>query len=167
MENDQVNQQSILVSACLVGIKTMWNGECNRDVQVVELVKSGRAVFLCPEQLGGLTTPRDPSEIEPGKTAKDVLDGKATIITPTGRDVTAQFVRGAQETLAFCQAFGIKTAILNATSPSCGSQVTYDGTHSETLRPGKGVTAELLDQNGIKVYNQESYADSSSSSVLA
>jgi uncharacterized protein YbbK (DUF523 family) len=75
----------------------------------------------------------------------------------TGQDVTKQFVCGAQRMLAFCQEIGIETAILAATGPSCGSRETYDGTHSGTIRPGKGVTAELLEQNGVRVYNQVNY----------
>jgi uncharacterized protein YbbK (DUF523 family) len=147
----------VLVSACLVGIHTQWNGGSNPIDELVEWVQSGRAVFLCPEQLGGLTTPREPAEIEPGKTAQEVLAGKARVLTNTGRDVTQQYVTGARETLAFCVQAGIETAILAARSPSCGSRERYDGTHSGTLRPGRGVTAELLAQNGIRVYNQADY----------
>ena len=147
----------ILLSACLVGVPTRWNGEAPKIDDLVELVKAGQAVFLCPEQLGGLTTPREPAEIEPGKTAKDVLEGKAKVITKTGKDVTKQFVCGATRALAFCQEIGIETAILAATSPSCGSRETYDGTHSGTLRPGKGITAELFVQNGVEVYDEVNY----------
>jgi uncharacterized protein YbbK (DUF523 family) len=157
MVHEKSENVKILLSTCLVGVQTQWNGESNKIDDLVELVKAGRAVFLCPEQLGGLTTPREPAEIEPGRTAKDVLAGKAKVVTITGIDVTKQFVRGAQEVLALCQQIGIETAILAATSPSCGSRETYDGTHSGTIRPGKGVTAELLAQNGIRVYNQENY----------
>ena len=151
----------ILVSACLVGVHTQWNGETNPIDGVVELVRSGQALFLCPEQLGGLTTPRESAEIEPGKSAQDVLAGNAKVVTNTGQDVTEQYLRGAREVLAFCQAFGIKSAILAARSPSCGSRERYDGTHSGTIRPGRGVTAELLEQNGIRVYNQDNYGSSS------
>jgi uncharacterized protein YbbK (DUF523 family) len=147
----------VLLSACLVGVHTQFDGGSNKVDDLLELVKAGRAVFLCPEQLGGLTTPRDPAEIEPGKTARDVLEGKAKVVTITGIDVTEQYVRGAQEVLAFCVQTGIGTAIMAATSPSCGSRETYDGTHSGTLRSGRGVTAELLEENGVKVYNQLNY----------
>jgi uncharacterized protein YbbK (DUF523 family) len=157
MKNERIGKVKILVSTCLVGVNTQWNEDCNRIDDVVELVKSGRAVFLCPEQLGGLSTPREPAEIEEGKTAKDVLGGKGKVLTRTGRDVTKQFVCGAQRVLAFCQEIGIETAILSAKSPSCGSRETYDGTFSLTTRPGKGITAELLEQNGVKVYNEVNY----------
>jgi uncharacterized protein YbbK (DUF523 family) len=157
MNLEKRGRVKILLSTCLVGVHTMWDGGTNRVDDLVELVRAGEAVFLCPEQLGGLTTPREPAEIEPGKTARDVLAGSAKVISKTGRDVTQQFVDGAQKALAFCQEMGIETAVLAATSPSCGSEETYDGTHSGTLRPGKGVTAELLAQNGIRVHNQVNY----------
>jgi uncharacterized protein YbbK (DUF523 family) len=144
----------VLVSACLVGLNTQWDGGSSKVDGLFQLVKSGQAVYLCPEQLGGLSTPREPAEIEPGKTASDVLAGGARVITITGRDVTAQYVAGAQRVLAFCQEIGIETAVLFATSPACGARQTYDGTHTGTLRPGRGVAAELLAQNGVEVYNQ-------------
>ena len=147
----------ILVSSCLLGINTRWDGGSMRDDRLVALVKLGRAVFLCPEQTGGLSTPREPSEIEPGKTAADVLTGSAKVVSKSGKDVTGEFVSGAQQILAFCQDTGITTAILKARSPSCGSQQTYDGTFEGTLRSGTGIAAELLAQNGFRVYNEENY----------
>lgn len=150
----------ILVSPCLVGIRTRWDEDREEIEGLISLVKSGQAVFMCPEQIGGLTTPREPSEIEPGKTAKDVLNGDARVLTPTGQDVTKQFVVGAQRILEFCQRMGIEEAVLKAGSPSCGSQRTYDGTFSETTIVGKGITGELLDQNGIKVYNEKNFQTS-------
>jgi uncharacterized protein YbbK (DUF523 family) len=156
-KNERSGSVTILVSTCLVGVHTRFDGGSNRVDGLANLVRSGRAVCLCPEQLGGLTTPREPAEIEPEKTARDVLEGNARVLTITGKDVTRQFVDGAKEALAFCQEMGIGTAIMAAASPSCGSRETCDGTHSGTLRPGKGVTAELLAQNGIVVYNEMNY----------
>ena len=118
--SERTGNVKILVSTCLVGINSQWNEGSAKVDDVVELVKSGKAVFLCPEQLGGLSTPRDPAEIEPGRTAKDVLEGNGRVLTPTGKDFTKQFVCGAQRLLAFCQEMGIETAILKAGSPSCG-----------------------------------------------
>ena len=135
----------VLLSTCLVGVNTQWNEGNNRCDDLVELVRSGSAVVMCPEQLGGLPTPREPAEIEEGKTAEDVLAGRARVVARTGQDVTEQFVTGAHRILAFCQEIGIETAILSAKSPSCGSSETYDGTFSETTRPGRGITAELLE----------------------
>ena len=151
---------NILISPCLLGIRTRWDESCDEIDELINLVKSGQAVFLCPEQIGGLTTPREPSEIEPGKTAADVFMGEAKVLTNTGKDVTEQFAVGAQRILDFCQEMRIEIAILKSNSPSCGSIQTYDGTFSDTKIPGKGTTAELLEQNGIKVYNEKNFRDS-------
>jgi uncharacterized protein YbbK (DUF523 family) len=112
---------------------------------------------MCAEQLGGMTTPRDPSEIEPGHTAEEVLKGDAKVLAVTGKDVTEQFVVGAQRILEFCQEMGIEIAVLKSDSPSCGPVRTYDGTFTGRTIPGKGITAELLEQNGIKVYNEKNF----------
>ncbi len=151
----------ILISPCLIGIRTRWDESCDEIEELIQLVKSGQAVFLCPEQLGGLTTPREPSEIEPGHTAEDVLRGNTKILSITGTDVTEQFVVGAERILKFCQEMGVEIAILKSYSPSCGSKRTYDGTFTGTIIPGKGITSELLEQNGIKVYNEKNYRASS------
>ena len=147
----------IVISPCLVGIRTRWDESCDEIEELINLVRSGQAIFMCAEQLGGMTTPREPAEIEPGKTAADVLRGEAKVFSNTGKDVTEQFVLGAQRILKFCQDTGVEAAILKAYSPSCGSERTYDGTFTDTIIPGKGVTAELLAQNGIEVYNEMNY----------
>ena len=107
-------------------------------------MKSGQAVFLCPEQLGGLTTPREPTEIERGKTAKDVLNGDARVLTKTGKDVTDQFVVGAHRILEFCQRLSVEVAILKSGSPSCGSKQTYDGSFTDTKIVGKKSVTPLI-----------------------
>ena len=150
----------MLMSPCLIGIRTRWNEDCDEIEELISLVKSGQAVFLCPEQLGGLTTPRAPSEIERGKTAKEVFRGEAKVLARTGKDVTEQFVVGARRTLEFCQRMGVEVAILKSNSPSCGSIQTYDGSFAGTKIAGKGTTAELLEQNGIKVYNEKNFRTS-------
>ena len=147
----------ILISPCLIGIRTRWNEDCEEIEELIDLVKSGQAVFLCAEQSGGLPTPRDPAEIERGKTAKDVFKGESKVLTKAGKDVTEQFVVGARRILEFCQRMGVEVAILKSDSPSCGSVRTYDGTFSSTKVAGKGITAELLEQNGIKVYNEKNF----------
>jgi uncharacterized protein YbbK (DUF523 family) len=146
-----------LISPCLIGIRTRWDEDCEEIEELIDLVRSGQAVFLCPEQLGGLTTPRVPAEIERGKTAKDVLNGDAKVLAKTGNDVTDQFVVGAQRILEFCQRFGVETAVLKSGSPSCGSIQTYDGSYTDTKIAGRGITAELLEMNGIKVYNEVNF----------
>lgn len=147
----------ILISPCLIGIRTRWDEDCEEIEALTDLVKSGQAVFLCPEQTGGLPTPREPAEIERGKTAQDVFNGDARVLTITGKDVTGQFVVGAQRILDFCHRLGVEAAILKSGSPSCGSIHTYDGSFTDTKIVGKGTTAELLEQNGIRVYNEKNF----------
>lgn len=147
----------ILISTCLLNIPTQWDEDCKDYEQLKNLVKEGKAIFFCPEQGGGLPTPRIPSEIENGKTAKDVLNGEGKVLAKSGEDVTEQFIKSAQMALQICRQFDIKVAILKEKSPSCGSTIAYDGTFTKNKIPGTGVTAELLKQNGIKVYNEENY----------
>jgi len=147
----------ILISPCLIGIRTRWDESCEEVEELIDLVKSGQAIFMCPEQTGGLTTPREPAETEPGKTANDVLNGKAKVLTITGKDVTEQYVAGAHRLLKFCQEMGIEIAILKSDSPACGSKRTYDGSFTDKKIAGKGITAELFDQNGIKIYNENNF----------
>lgn len=157
----------ILVSPCLIGIRTRWDESCDQIGELIEWVRSGQAVFMCPEQIGGLSTPREPSETEPGKTARDVLAGRAKVFSNTGKDLTREFKVGAERVLEFCQEMGVEVAILKADSPSCGSSNTYDGTFTGTIIPGKGITAELLEQNGIKVYNEKNYQKAVSEKLIS
>ena len=149
----------VLVSSCLIGINSQWDSGEKRNEKLIGLVKSGSAVFMCPEQAGGMPTPREPSEIEYGKTAKDILVGAGRVLTKSGRDVTKEFVDGAKQVLALCKELGITTAVLKEKSPSCGSIKTYDGTFTGTKISGKGITAELLTQHGIQVYSEENFPD--------
>ncbi len=110
----------------------------------------GKAIPVCPEQLGGLATPRPTAEIS-GGTGADVLEGRAEVRTSSGADVTDNFTRGAREALSIAKAAGAREAILKAKSPSCGCGLIYDGTFSGRLVEGNGVTAELLIRNGIIV----------------
>ena len=132
----------IIVSACLAGYRCRYDGKLTPDSEIVDLVKSGKALPVCPEMLGGLPCPRVPSE----RTA----DGER-VVTKEGTDVTEAFRRGADETLRLAQLYGCTRAILKARSPSCGKGTVYDGTFSGTLREGDGVTAELLMKHGITV----------------
>lgn len=146
----------ILVSACLAGICCKYNGGDNGIPFIKELVRQGKAIPLCPEQLGGLPTPRLPAEIK-GGSAYDVLQGKALVVRKDGADVTENFIRGAREVLKFCQEMGIKRAILKARSPSCGKGLIYDGTFTGKLVEGNGVTAQLLIDSGIEVMTEEEF----------
>ncbi len=120
------------------------------------MLKQGKAVLVCPEQLGGLPTPRPPAEIVGGNGA-DVLDGKAKVMTNDHTDVTAEFVRGAEQTLKIAQSVSAKYAVLKESSPSCGSSLIYNGTYTKTKQPGFGVTAALLRRHGIEVYSEENF----------
>lgn len=144
----------ILVSACLLGINCKYSGDNNENDKVKEYLKDKQFVLVCPEQLGGLTTPRDPAEITKlyGDT---VLNGESNVVTNNGTDVTEAFLKGAEETLKIAKLYNSKEAILKESSPSCGSNFIYDGTFSGKKIPGFGVTAALLKSNGIKVISEK------------
>ncbi|KGO12806.1 DUF523 domain-containing protein [Clostridium botulinum] len=144
----------ILISACLCGVNCKYNGGNNLNEKALKLFREGKAVLVCPEQLGGQQTPRAPHEIN-NATGAEVLDGKANIIGPEGDDATKEFLKGAYETLKIAKKCDAKVAILKARSPSCGFGKIYDGTFSGNKKDGNGVTAELLTRNGIKVYTEE------------
>jgi uncharacterized protein YbbK (DUF523 family) len=144
----------ILISACLCGVNCKYNGENNFNEKAVELLRSGKAMLVCPEQLGGQATPRAPHEIQ-YSTGADVLDGKGKILGPEGDDVTEEFIRGAYETLKIAKEINANIAILKARSPSCGLGRIYDGSFTGEKKKGNGVTAELLLRNGIEIYTEE------------
>ena len=125
------------VSACLAGECCRYDGKANLDPRAAVLRKQG-ALIICPECLGGLSTPREPAEIIGGDGA-DVLDGKARVITKSGCDVTDAFLSGAEASLAMCREKGITDAFLKARSPSCGCGIIYDGTFAGVRIPGDGV----------------------------
>jgi uncharacterized protein YbbK (DUF523 family) len=143
-----------LVSACLMGVHCRFDGRHNRIPEVQQLVMEGKAVPVCPEQMGGLTTPRLPAEIVGGD-GDDVLDGTAKVINSQGEDVTEAFIHGAREALRVAKAVGATEAILKERSPSCGSCMIYDGTFQGMKQVGQGVTAALLRRNGIEVESEE------------
>lgn len=140
----------ILVSACLAGINCKYNGKSNFVEYIYNMVKKGEALPVCPEQLGGLITPRYPSEIKCG-TGYDVICRNADVIAQNGKNVTDEYINGANETLRICRMFCIEKAVLKSRSPSCGCGYIYDGSFSHKLIKGDGVTASLLKKNGIQV----------------
>lgn len=141
-----------IVSACLVGVNCRYDGKNNLDKRILELVKKGEAILVCPEQLGGLTTPRDPSEIVHE-------DGIIKVKSIKNKDVTDNFERGAMEVLKLAKEIGAEKAILKSKSPSCGCGTIYDGTFSRKLIQGNGVTAKLLIKNGIEVLTEEDFTE--------
>lgn len=140
----------VLVSGCLAGINCKYNGGNNFDERIFNLVKDGKAIPVCPEQLGGLKTPRNPAE-------QQNKDGKIVVYTAQGEDVTLEYTRGAEEVLRIAKEFDIKEVIFQPRSPSCGKGLIYDGTFSKSKIEGNGITADLLIKNGIKVYMPEEY----------
>ena len=121
--------EKILISACLVGDKVKYDGHSNYNEKIKLLLEKYELVPFCPEVEGGLTTPRKPSERV--KDRVKMVDGK---------DVTRNFMSGADLALNICLYLGIKVAILKENSPSCGSHKIYDGTFSKKLIDGEGVT---------------------------
>lgn len=144
----------VLVSACLLGMRTTYDGDGRPVEALVRLAAQGQAVPVCPEVAGGLPVPRPPAEIV-GGSGEDVLDGRARVLTIEGEDVTAAYIRGAEAALATAHRLGVQIAVLKAHSPSCGSSQIYDGTHSGRLIPGRGVAAALLRRAGIEVMSEE------------
>lgn len=133
----------LLISACLLGCACRYDGKSKPHPLAVELARRGLAVPVCPEQLSGLPTPRKPSERQGGR-----------VVMADGRDVTAEYRRGAEEALHLARLYGCTAAVLKERSPSCGKGQIYDGTFTGTLTAGDGVTAELLTAGGIKVYGE-------------
>ena len=136
----------ILVSACLLGINCKYNGKNNYNEKLVEYLKDKSIIPICPEIYGGLPTPRIPSEIKGDK-----------VINKEGKDVTENFLRGAKETLELAKKFNAKKAILKAKSPSCGYGLIYDGSFSDKLIEGSGITAKILEQNGIEILTENDF----------
>jgi len=144
-----------LISACLLGIRCAWSGDDKYKYdRAIELSKLEPLIPVCPEQLGGLPTPRVPQEIQ-GGTGEDVLDKKCTVLNKNGEDVTRQFIRGAEETLKIARQLKVKEFIAKSTSPSCACSQIYDGSFSGRLINGDGVTTALLKRNGIKIIPEE------------
>ncbi len=148
------DERRYIVSACLAGINCRYDGENKLLRKVQRLVRQGKAIPVCPEQLGGLPTPRLPMEIQ-GGSGKDVLDGRTGVFTKEGEDVTSQCIKGAHEVLKLAKLVGARVAILKARSPSCGYGQVYDGTFTNNLRKGEGVTASLLRREGIEIITEE------------
>ena len=129
-----------LVAACLCGMKCRFNGTDKLNQDILDMVVHGEAVPVCLETLGGLPTPREACEKIGDK-----------VISPTGKDYTEAFEKGANETLKLAMAIGATEFIGRIKSPSCGTGKVFDGTFSETLTDGDGVTTGLLKKNGIKI----------------
>ncbi len=134
----------IVVSACLLGCDCRYDGKNCKSDAICDLAQDNVLLAVCPEQMGGLPTPRDPAEIQGG-----------CVVSKAGRDVTAEYTKGAQTALQLAQLNNVKYAVLKAKSPSCGKGLIYDGTFSGGKVAGNGVAAELFIKNGIEVFTEE------------
>jgi len=133
-----------ICSACLLGIKCRYDGRSKTNAKVIALSKKEVLIPVCPEQLGGLSTPRESAE-QKGK----------KVFTCLGEDVSKSFTAGAKQVLQIARLYKVRQAILKQKSPSCGCGKIYDGTFSNKLIKGDGVTTALLKKNGIKVISEE------------
>lgn len=129
------------VSACLLGINCKYNGSNNLNQDVIDYIRGKEVVLICPEVLGGLSTPRIPSEIQE--------DGR--ILSKAGKDVTENFTRGKEITLELLKKNNCNKVILKDGSPSCGYHTIYDGNFSNTKIQGQGVTTKCLIMNKIDI----------------
>lgn len=140
----------VLVSACLLGQPVRYDGQSKGIVSdwLSELGAEGRALAFCPEVAGGLPTPRSPAERQGER-----------VVTASGVDVTEEFDRGTELALAFCQAQGIRFALLKEGSPSCGSGRIYNGRFEGVSVAGEGKTTALLRRHGIAVFSEDQLAE--------
>jgi len=136
-----------IVSACLMGVNCKYSGGNNKNENVINFLKDKEFTVVCPEQLGGLATPRVPVEI---------VDGD--YVNKVGENVSTNFINGANETLKIINMYNdIELIILKDGSPSCGSEKIYDGTFSNVKINGMGCTAKLLMKKGYKIKSENDF----------
>ena len=139
-------KEKVLVSSCLVGTNCKYDGRNNKNEKLINYLKNKEVILVCPEQLGGLSTPRVPAERI-----------KEKVVTKDNKDVTENYKKGAEEVLKLAKKFQVKKAILKSRSPSCGKGKIYDGSFSHNLIDRHGVCAELLIKNGIEVISSDEW----------
>lgn len=139
-------KEKVLVSSCLVGTNCKYDGGNNKNEKLINYLKNKEVILVCPEQLGGLSTPRAPAERI-----------KEKVVTKDNKDVTENYKKGAEEVLKLAKKFQVKKAILKSRSPSCGKDKIYDGSFSHNLIDRHGVCAELLIKNGIEVISSDEW----------
>ena len=133
----------VLISLCLTGVRCRYDGQGNGCKGLERLTAHCVPIPVCPEQIGGLPTPRIPAERRGSR-----------VVTRDGGDVTEAFCRGAEQTMFLAEQYGARYALLKSRSPSCGCGRIYDGTFSGRIVPGDGVTAALLKSNGVSVFDE-------------
>jgi len=150
---DAINKKKkILVSGCLLGMRIDYEEKGHLVEELRKLMLQGQAIAVCPEVLGGLPTPRDPAEIVVVNDERKVYNNKEC-------DITESFVLGAERTLEVARKSGAKIAILKSNSPSCGCGKIYDGSFTEKLVDGDGITTELLKKNGLRVITEADFLE--------
>ena len=137
--------EKMLVSACLLGVSCRYDGKSKGDDRVKALMDKYDLIPICPEIMGGMPTPRVPSEIKNGR-----------VYGEDGNDVTEYFKKGAEEVLSLAKLYGCKRALLKENSPSCGFGKVYDGSFSKKLVEGNGIASDLLYENSIEIFGEES-----------
>lgn len=137
-------KKKVLVSSCLLGEKCRYNGSGEEDVYVLEYIKDMQVYPVCPEVMGGMSTPRSPCEIYKGR-----------VVSKDGEDTTDYFVSGADMVVDLAKQEGIDLAVFKSRSPSCGCGKVYDGTFNGILIQGDGICVKKLKGNGIQVINNE------------
>lgn len=138
----------ILVSACLLGENCKYNATDNRNENVIKLSEKHTLVPVCPEFFSGLPVPREPAEIVGTK-----------VMSRSGLDWTDKFRDGAEKSLYIAEENGCRVAVLKERSPSCGFGKIYDGSFCKKLVGGNGITAQLLYENGIKIFGETQIPD--------
>lgn len=133
----------IIVSGCLLGCDCRYKGDNCKCEELVALAEKHTLIPVCPEQMGGLSTPRDPAEIVGDK-----------VISNKGKDVTYEYTKGAELALYIAEVNNADVAVLKANSPSCGKGIIYDGTFTGNKREGNGVAAEMFTNAGYSVFNE-------------
>jgi len=141
-------KEPLLISACLMGVACRYDGQRKPMEQLEQLMERYHLIPVCPEQLGGLATPRTPAERV-----------EERVMTADGRDVTAAYTAGAEEVLRLARLYGCTKALLKERSPSCGHGEIYDGSFSRRITAGSGVAARLLKESGIAVYGESRWRD--------
>ena len=159
---NNTDKKTIMVSACLLGINCNYKGGCSYDFTKnsrfwLDLCNKYTIIPICPEQLGGLSTPRIPSELL--NKAEDIAKGKGQIINKEGKDVTKNFIKGAEEILRLSKVYKVQYAVLKSKSPSCGTKTVYDGTFQGILIDGLGYTAYLLKKSGVLLFDESDFCD--------
>ena len=135
--------EKLLISACLLGVSCRYDGKSKPIENIEKLMEKYELIPVCAEIFGGLPTPRVPAEI---------IDEK--VFTAEGKDVTAEYIKGAEEVLRLGKIFGAKKALLKERSPSCGNGIIHNGKFDGGLVPGFGKTAALLLENGFEVFGE-------------